>query len=155
MPTLYEAGTHRLIYKAQNFGTGKTVTAYIWNPSLTKSALQTLTEVSDGLYYLDYDFTPVGTYFGKFYEGGTATTMGTFRVTASLDTAIPASPTAGSINEYVRNLKWAHTNKMLLIFSGANEGNVTIYKDDDSTAAFQIVDWVTEDSTTVTRLRLT
>jgi len=86
MSIFYGTGTHRLIYKAQNFTTGLTVTAYIWNPSLTKSALQTFTEVSDGMYYLDYNFAVAGTHFGKFYEGGTGMIAGTFRVEADLTT---------------------------------------------------------------------
>lgn len=86
MSIFYGTGTHRLIYKAQNFTTGLTVTAYIWNPSLTKSALQTFTEVSDGIYYLDYNFAVAGTHFGKFYEGGTGMIAGTFRVEADLAT---------------------------------------------------------------------
>lgn len=81
---LYDIGTHRLVYKAENFTTGLTVTAYIWNPSLVKSALQTLTEKSDGLYYLDYNFSVLGTYFGKFYENTVAKTAGVFRVTAQV-----------------------------------------------------------------------
>ena len=84
MSIFYGTGTHRLIYKAQNFTTGLTVTAYIWNPSLTKSALQTFTEVSDGIYYLDYNFAVAGTHFGKFYEGGTGMIAGTFRVEADI-----------------------------------------------------------------------
>lgn len=80
MSIFYGTGTYRLIYKTKNFETGVTVTAYIWNPSLVKSALQTFTEVSDGLYYLDYNFSVSGTFFGKFYEGGVAATSGTFRV---------------------------------------------------------------------------
>lgn len=82
MSTFYGTGTHRLIYKSGNFATGLTVTAYIWNASLTKSGLQTFTEVSDGLYYLDYSFAAEGIYFGKFYEGGTGTTSGSFRIVA-------------------------------------------------------------------------
>lgn len=77
---LYEIGTHRIVYKAEAFAAGLTVTAYIWNPSLAKSALQTFTEKSDGLYYLDYDFAATGTYFGKFYEGGVGKIAGTFRI---------------------------------------------------------------------------
>ena len=57
-----------------------TVTAYIWNPSLVKSDLQTFTEVELGLYYLDYNFTVSGTYFGIFYEDDVAKTSGVFRV---------------------------------------------------------------------------
>ena len=80
MSTLYGVGAHRLIYKASGFATGKTVTGYIWSPTLVKSALQTFIEVSDGLYYLDYTFSALGTYFGKFYEDAVATTIGTFRI---------------------------------------------------------------------------
>jgi len=81
MPTYYGVTTHRIAYKALSFATGKTVTAYIWNPSLAKSELQTLTEISDGLYYLDYAFPAVGTYIGIFYENSVATVMGTFKIT--------------------------------------------------------------------------
>ena len=83
MPTYYGAGTHRIVYKSISFATGLTVTAYICNDNLDKSALQTFTEVSDGLYYLDYSFAAEETYFGKFYEGGTGTTMGAFHVVES------------------------------------------------------------------------
>ena len=82
MSTLYGTGSHRIVYKAEGFATGKTVTAYLWSPTLVKSALQTLTEVSDGLYYLDYTFAATGTYFGEFYEDGVAKTVGTWRVTS-------------------------------------------------------------------------
>jgi len=85
MATLFGTDTHRLIYKALNFVTGLTVTAYIWNAALVQSALQTFTEVSDGLYYLDYNFAAAGTSFGKFYEGGVATISGTFRIDTKLD----------------------------------------------------------------------
>jgi hypothetical protein len=95
--TFYGTGTHRLIYKSRDFTTGLTVTAYIWNASLTKSALKTFTEVSDGLYYLDYNFTAAGAYFGKFYEGGTGTTMGSFRVQATPPTV--ANILAGVIDD--------------------------------------------------------
>jgi len=82
MAELYTTGVNRIVYQAQIFATGKTVTAYFWNPSLTKSALQTFTEVELGLYYLDYDFTVAGTYVGLFYENDVAKTTGIFRVTA-------------------------------------------------------------------------
>jgi len=84
MATFYEVGTHRIIYKAAGFTTGLTVTAYIWDPSLTKSSLQALTEISDGLYYLDYNFTTTGTFLGKFFEGGVAKAEGVFRVNSLL-----------------------------------------------------------------------
>ena len=85
MTTLIGTGVHRLVYKSVGFATGLTVTAYIWSPALVKSDLQTFTEVSDGLYYLDYNFAAAGTSFGKFYEGGTGTISGAFRVDAVID----------------------------------------------------------------------
>ena len=80
MTTFLETGTKRLIYQSQEYAAGLTVTCYIWDPSLSKSALQTFTEVSDGFYYLDWNFSSAGVWFGKFYEDGTAKTSGVFRV---------------------------------------------------------------------------
>ena len=91
MTTFSGTGTHRIIYKAGSFATGVTVTAYIWSPTLVISAMQTFTEVSVGLYYLDYNFAATGVHFGKYYEGGTATVVGTYDVVA-------AAPTAAEIN---------------------------------------------------------
>ena len=94
MPELYACGSNRIIYKTQNFTTGITVTAYFWNPSLVKSALQTFTEIELGLYYIDYDFIQPGTYAALFYENGVEKIPGTFRVTelalASITAAIKA-----------------------------------------------------------------
>jgi len=83
MSSYVGTGTHRIGYKAVSFGTGKTVTAYIWSPANAKSDLQTFTELSDGLYYLDYAFAALGTYLCKLYEGGTGTTFATFRIISS------------------------------------------------------------------------
>jgi len=82
---LYGTGIHPLIYKAENFGTGKTVTAYIWSPTYVKSALQTFTENEEGFYYLAYNFTVVGTYHAKLYEDAVAKTPGTYRVIAAFN----------------------------------------------------------------------
>lgn len=84
MPTFFGLTTHRIVYKAIGFTAGKTVTAYVWNPSLVKSVLQPLIEISDGIYYLDYAFPALGTYFGIFYENGVATISGVFRILTSL-----------------------------------------------------------------------
>lgn len=81
MAELYTTGTNRLVYRSVGFATGLTVTAHIWSPALAKSDLQTFTEVELGLYYLDYDFASLGTYFGLFYENDVAKTSGVFRVT--------------------------------------------------------------------------
>lgn len=84
MPELFKKGTERLVYKAKGFKTGQTITAHIWDPTFTKSALLTLTEIEKGLYYLDFNFTQEGTYIGLFYENGIESAMGVFRVEASL-----------------------------------------------------------------------
>lgn len=81
MAELYTTGVNRIVYRSVGFTAGLTVTAYIWSPTLVKSALQTFTEVELGLYYLDYDFASVGTYMGTFYEGGVAKASAVFRVT--------------------------------------------------------------------------
>ena len=91
MSTLYGIGAHRLVYKAGAFATGKTVTAYVWSPTLVRSDLQTFTEVSDGLYYLDYTFGVVGTHFCKLYEDDVATTVGTYRIEAKTGYALAAT----------------------------------------------------------------
>ena len=76
----YTTGVKRLVYSAKNFAVGVTVTGHIWNPSLAKSSLQTFTEVSDSIYYLDYDFSSHGMWFGKFYESGVGAISGTFNI---------------------------------------------------------------------------
>jgi len=53
----------------------------------------TLTEIGEGLYYLDYDFTIEGTYTGKFFENGLPSTTGVFRV-SDIITLINAVKTA-------------------------------------------------------------
>jgi len=80
MAELYTTGINRVIYKAEGFATGKTVTGYLWSPAKVKSSLQTLTELELGLYYLDFDFASAGTWTGVFFEGGVAKTPGVFRV---------------------------------------------------------------------------
>ena len=81
MAELYTSGVNRIIYKAENFTTGATVTAFFWNPTLVKSALQTFVEIEEGLYYLDYDFTQSGTYAAIFFENAIKKLPGTFRIT--------------------------------------------------------------------------
>lgn len=80
MAELYSTGVCRVMYQAVAFATGKTVTAYFWNPSLTKSGLQTFTEVELGIYYLDYNFTVEGTYLGIFFENTVEKASQVFRV---------------------------------------------------------------------------
>ena len=93
MASLYSIGVNRISYRARGFAIGKTVTAYMWPPDLAQSSLLSLTEIGEGLYYLDYDFTVEGTYIGKFFENGVPSTMGVFRV-SDIVTLINAVKTA-------------------------------------------------------------
>jgi len=90
---LYNVGVNRISYRARGFAVGKTVTGYMWAPSLVKSSLLTFTEIGEGLYYLDFDFSAEGTYTGKFFENGVAMITGVFRV-SDIVTLINAVKTA-------------------------------------------------------------
>jgi len=121
MSTYFGIATHRIIYKASSFGLGKTVTAYIWNPSLAKSALQTFTEVSDGLYYLDYAFAVSGTHFGVFYEGGVATLSGVFRIVDLVATVWDgASAITLDFGTLVERIYQMISNKMTVVEATGN-----------------------------------
>lgn len=80
MIQFYSIGTDRIVYKSVDFKTGKNVTVYVWDPDLNKSGLKTLTEIEDGLYYIDYTFHEEGVYIGLFHEDGVPTITSTFRV---------------------------------------------------------------------------
>ena len=84
MLSLFGTGAHRVIYKGSGFQTGLTVTAYVWSPAVVKSAQQNLTEISDGVYYLDFTFSAAGVWFIVFSEGGTKSTFLTARVETTL-----------------------------------------------------------------------
>lgn len=76
----YGAGTKRIFYHSAGLATGLTVTAYVWNTSLVKSDAQSLTEVSDGLYYFDYNYSAVGNWPIVIMEGGIGTVGTTIRI---------------------------------------------------------------------------
>ena len=93
MAALYSIGMNRISYRSRGFAIGRVVTAYMWTPDLTKSGLLTLTEIGEGLYYIDFDFATEGTYQGKFFENGVPSTTGVFRV-SDIVTLINAVKTA-------------------------------------------------------------
>ena len=76
----YPRGANRIVYKAQAFATGITVTVTIWNPDLTGSEDFTLTELSNGLYWFPYKFTRFGIYPVVFKEDGVEAQFHTIRV---------------------------------------------------------------------------
>jgi hypothetical protein len=69
----------------------------------------------------------------------------------ALDTAIPATPTADSINDYIQRNKMVAVNKMTITEAS---GDTTIYKDDDISVYATVLAAFTSDSTTTTRKRL-
>ncbi len=74
-------GRNRVVYQATAFQSGLTVTACFWNPFLEKGPPQQFEELSDGLYYLDFDFSHEGTWIGLFFEDGEKKTSQVYKVT--------------------------------------------------------------------------
>lgn len=72
-------------------------------------------------------------------------------VDSALNTAIPASPTADSINEYIQHMKYVMVNKTTVT---KLTGTSVILKDNDSDIYATVVGAYVEDPTTVVRLRL-
>ena len=108
MNTLFSIGVNRIFYKAESFAIGKIVTAYLWNPSMVRSVLQTFTEIELGLYYLDYNFSGAGVYIGLFHENDVSKTFSTFRVKdiegAVLDELLADHVIAGSLSKKISEI---------------------------------------------------
>jgi len=138
MSELYNTGVNRVVYRAEAFGAGKTVTAYFWDPSLVKSELQTFTEVELGLYYLDYDFTATGTYIGLFYENDVAKANGIFRVSTEIVTALFAKTgiTADGTVSYEDLIKALYAMARGKISKSGDA--YTFYDDDNATELFTL-----------------
>jgi len=71
-------------------------------------------------------------------------------VDSALDTAIPSSPTAGSLNDYMKRVKTVVVNKMKIEES---TGNTELFDDDDNSLATITAAFVSDGETT-TRKRL-
>ncbi len=69
----------------------------------------------------------------------------------AFENAIPASPVADSLNDYIQRLKWTLVNQLEV--TEAN-GNTIVRKDDDATEAANVAAAFTSDATTTTRKRL-
>lgn len=76
----YPLGQNRLIYKAPGFTTGISISVIMWSPSTVKSASLPLTELEEGFYYFDFNFSEVGPWIGLFYENGAKVLSHVFRV---------------------------------------------------------------------------
>jgi hypothetical protein len=64
---------------------------------------------------------------------------------------LPASPTTGSLFQYIQALKWSLVNQVSI--TDAN-GSAVFLKDDSLTQAANITNWVTDNSTTTVRLKV-
>lgn len=86
--------------------------------------------------------------------GGMSTTMKgevNAEVDTALNTAIPATPTGDSVNDYIQRIKYVTVNKMEVTEA---DGTTIIYKDNDSTQYCNVASAFSTDSTTTTRKRL-
>lgn len=84
MVDIYGLGTSRLIYQSKGFVSGKTVTGRMFKPDLTSEDI-VYTEIADGFYYYDFDFTTTGVYSLLVYENGAKKKSNTYRVNTISD----------------------------------------------------------------------
>jgi len=81
MAEIFKVGINRLVYQSSDFTEGLIVKASIYGPTaIDWISGNQLTEINQGIYYLDYNFTIAGTYIVKFAENGDAMTTSTYRV---------------------------------------------------------------------------
>ncbi len=77
---IFPAGKSRIFYKATSFADDKTVTGKIILLDLSVTDALSFTNVSDGIYALDYTFARVGRYACIIFENGTVTAWESIRV---------------------------------------------------------------------------
>lgn len=136
MSELFSTGVSRVVYRAEVFAEGKTVTAYFWSPTLVKSALQTYTELETGLYYLDYDFTVVGTYLSLLFENAVAKAANVYRVSAlGVSAAAVANAVHNKVVEGTITLKQAQCLLLAVLTGKASGGgsNTLTFRDTGDT----------------------
>jgi len=73
-------GVNRIWYKSAGFKEGQEVKVQFTYPDLTKSGIMPLNEMSDGLYYVDFDFIFIGNYAAIFFEGVEKSTFKSFDI---------------------------------------------------------------------------
>lgn len=81
MAEMFTVGTNRIAYQSSDFGIGVTVKASVYGPSATDwISGNNLTELSQGVYYLDFNFSSAGMYIVKFAENGEAMLASVYRI---------------------------------------------------------------------------
>ena len=108
--------------------------------------------------YIDTEITTLVTELAKVPKSDSnvtwnATALASINaeVDTALNTAIPAAPTAGSMNAYIQQVKFVIKNKMEITEA---DGATTIYKDDGTTPYCSVAAAFSSDSTTTTRKAL-
>jgi len=84
MAERYLLGGNRIIYKSMNFQEGLEVFVDLYRPDFTRELSIILTELGDGLYYFEYNFSQVGVYTGIFYENGEKKISQNFKIEKSV-----------------------------------------------------------------------
>ena len=104
MPELYTAGVHRVVYRAEGFGKGRVVKCFVWTPDLTKSSELSLTELGEGLYYIDYNFSEEGEHIWLFLEDGVSKTSAVYRLTSLAKSSIESVVEAIHQSQYGKKI---------------------------------------------------
>lgn len=79
----YPYGRNNVVYKAEHFAEGKSVTCLLWKPNLVREDEITLHELGYGLYAFPYTFDQYGIYHGLFFEDGQVVKFHSFRIAVS------------------------------------------------------------------------
>jgi hypothetical protein len=130
MSEMFKLGTNRIVYQSSDFAEGKTVKASIYTPTATEWASGNLfSEISQGIYYLDYNFAIAGSYIVKFAENGEAMTTSTYRVwdiDTDLDSVYNNSKIISSNVAFVKNVesgRWLRSGSQMKLYK---DDNVTL-----------------------------
>lgn len=80
MAEQYPLGLHKIVYKSTGFKKELTIFVDLHRPDTGREPSIILTEMEEGLYYFEYNFTNKGVYSGIFYENGVKVTSQNFRI---------------------------------------------------------------------------
>ena len=80
---IYSSGKNRIVYRSIGFRENLDITVFLRKPDLSKIGPYELTELDDGFYYFDFDFSMDGLWIGLFYENGEKSQSATFRIGSS------------------------------------------------------------------------
>ena len=64
----YLIGTNRIVYRSTNFEEDLEIFVDLYRPNGSREPSRILTEMEEGLYYFEYNFSVAGIWTGIFYE---------------------------------------------------------------------------------------